>query len=77
MKAHSRVETVVSKEGGHLSRLVHSVVDCKLCHAKPLFPVLLSEVDVLPEVLLEELVSVFRLAVRFWVPSGRKSLLDT
>ena len=65
MKAHSRVETVVSKEGGYLSRLVYSVVNYKLCYAKLLFLVLLSKVDVLPEVLLEELVSVFRLAVRF------------
>ena len=59
------METVVSKEGGHLSRLVHSVVNYKLCYTKLLFLVLLSKVDVLPEVLLEELVSVFRLAVRF------------
>ena len=65
MKAYSRVETVVSKEGGYLSRLVHSVVDCKLYYTKLLFLVLLSKVDILPEVLLEELVSVFCLAVRF------------
>ena len=65
MKAHSRVETVVSKEGGHLSRLVHSVVNYKLCYIKLLFLVLLNKVDILPEVLLEELISVFCLVVRF------------
>lgn len=77
VKVYAGVKAVVCKEGRHLRRFIHSIVNSEFGHAKLLLPVCLGKIYVLSKVLLENLISVLSLAVGLMVPRCRERLFDS